>query len=115
MDEEAALEALDGSRELLSQLATIFSEDVQQAMSQLEQAVATRDAPSARLAAHSIRGLASIFYAPMTIEVARRLEAEAAAGALQSLRDGGVCQLRECVQRLLVELEQRGLLGNSNE
>ena len=114
MDENAALSALDGSRELLSELAEIFAEDVATALDQLEQAVESSDAASARRAAHSIKGLASTFFAVPTVEIARRLEQEAAAGELQSISSGGIAQLRQSIHELVTELGRHGLLQDRN-
>ena len=57
------LRALDGERELLSQLATMFVEDAPELLTTLEQAVAAGDCLIARRTVHSLKGLAATFYA----------------------------------------------------
>lgn len=58
VDETSALAALGGNEDLLKELGTMFCEDAPQVLGELEQAVAAGDLAAARLAAHSLKGLA---------------------------------------------------------
>ena len=107
LDEQAALAALDGSRELLQDLAQMFCEDAPQVLRELRQAVEADDATSARRAIHSIKGLAATFFAQPTVETAQRLEQDAINGQLESLSESGIPQLEETVQSLINELRDR--------
>ena len=109
-DESAALHALDGERELLSQLATMFVEDAPELLTTLEQAVAAGDCSMARRTTHSLKGLASTFYATPTVELAQRLEHEAADGRLNEFTEGGCSQLRRAIESLEQELRTHGLV-----
>jgi HPt (histidine-containing phosphotransfer) domain-containing protein len=110
LDEEAALAALDGERELLSQLATMFVEDSHELLEALDRAVAAGDCRSARHAAHSLKGQVATFFATPAVELAQRLEHEAAEGRLTELTCGGCTQLRQSIGRLVEELRGRGLV-----
>lgn len=109
-DEKLALEALDGERELLSQLATMFVEDAPQLLTELEDAVASDDPVAARRATHSIKGLVATFFAAPTVELAHRLEQAAADGRLDEFNDGGGRNLRLAVESLGRELRAQGLV-----
>ncbi len=108
-DEKSALEALDGERELLSQLATMFVEDAPQLLSDLEEAVASDDAATARRAIHSVKGLVATFFAAPTVELAHRLEQAAADGRMDELSESGCRDLRRAVESLGQELRAHGL------
>ena len=107
IDESAALAGLDGNRDLLHDLADMFCEDAPIVLGELRTAIIDNDAPAARRAAHSLKGLAATFYAQPTIEQAERLEHDAAAGELGPLKDGGVDRLERCVVALIAELKSR--------
>lgn len=108
-DEKSALEALDGERELLCQLATMFVEDAPQLLTELEDALAADDPIAARRATHSLKGLVATFFAASTVELAHRLEQAAADGRLDELAGGGCRDLRIAVESLGQELRARGL------
>lgn len=114
IDEAAALAALADDRKLLADLALMFCEDAPDFLEQLERAVAREDATEARRAAHSLKGLASTFFAEPTIEVAQRLENEAASGRLEMLRNGGIRQLEDSILGLISELKRAGLIPAEN-
>lgn len=109
-DEKSALEALDGERELLSQLATMFVEDAPILLKELEDAVASSDAVAARQATHSIKGLVATFFAAPVVELAHRLEQVAADGRLDEFSGGGCSDLRRGVESLGQELRAHGLV-----
>ncbi len=70
-DEAAALAALDGQTELLADLAMMFREDSLQLLQTLNQAIAEDDRLEARRAVHSLKGLASAFFAKQTVDLAK--------------------------------------------
>jgi HPt (histidine-containing phosphotransfer) domain-containing protein len=108
IDEQAALAALDGNRDLLCELAKMFCEDSPLLLAELQVAVARGDAMSARRIAHSLRGLAATFYAQPTVEIAHYLELAAAEGRWQVLTDGGVEQLAQSIISLIDQLKTCG-------
>lgn len=110
VEKNPALAALGGDDSLLKELGTMFCEDAPQVLDDFERAVHAGDLHSARRAAHSLKGLASTFFARPTIDLAFRMESEAAHGNLDALRDGGIEQLRASVAALSEELEQRGFV-----
>ncbi len=112
VDEQAALNALDGSRALLHDLAEMFCEDAPIVMNELKDAVEAENAVAARRAVHSIKGLAATFYAKPTIELAQRLELEAAGGQIETLRDSGLVKLEAAIDSLIAELKCRVLASN---
>ena len=109
IDERAALNALDGQRALFSELAKIFCEDCPVLLQELQAAVDTGDADSARRLTHSLKGLAATFYAQPTLEWATRLEQAAAEGHLQAFVDGGLKRLSHSVMSLMDLLNDRDL------
>lgn len=109
IDKHAALAALDGQRELLCELATIFCEDCPVLLQELQAAVDAGDVENARLLTHSLKGLAATFYAQPTLEWASRLEQEAAEGRLQAFVNGGLNRLSNSVMSLIDLLKAREL------
>lgn len=63
-----ALRAMDDDRQLLEQLAVIFSEDAPRMASEFEQAVSRQNSKSARVAIHSLKGLAASFFDHQAVE-----------------------------------------------
>ncbi len=108
VDESAALAALDGERDLLMQLAEMFVEDAPVLLQNLQASVTAQDPIAARRAIHSLKGLASTFYAAPTVELAQRLENELSAGHMTAVTDGGALQLQHATEALCGELERRG-------
>ncbi len=109
IDERAALAALDGQKDLLCELASMFCEDSPQLLTELQAAVAEGDTAKVRRSTHSLKGLAATFYAQPTVDIAQRLELEAAEGRLQSFIDGGVDSLGRSIESLIGQLKARGL------
>lgn len=96
----AALERLDGDRDLLGMLIAVYLEDSVELETRLGGAVKQQDAAGAERAAHSLKGLAANFDgflavdAAFTIEeAARRQEWEAVHAGLPRLEQAGA-QLR---------------------
>lgn len=114
VDEQAALDALDGSRALLHDLAEMFCEDAPLVLGELKEAVEADNSAAARRAAHSIKGLVATFYARPTIELAQRLELEAAGGRIESLKHSGLSKLEAAIDSLIAELKSRVLTESSD-
>ncbi|MEZ6137602.1 MAG: Hpt domain-containing protein [Pirellulaceae bacterium] len=110
IDEHAALTSLDGQRELLQDLAVMFCEDTPQVLEELRISVERQDHVEARRAVHTLKGLASTFYAKPTVELAQRHEDAVAAGNLAELAGGGLESLARSIQALTLELKKRGLV-----
>lgn len=115
LNEDAALAALDGQRALLSDLAVMFREDSQALIDLLQTSIAAGERSEARRAAHSLKGLASTFFAQPTIDLAKRVEAVAGdeSTPLSNLQEGpALPDLKRSVSELVQELEQAGYLSS---
>lgn len=84
LDWQKALENVDGSEELLLELAKLFIETKAEVMGQISTAIANFDAPSLHRAAHNLKGSARIFAAGEAVDQAMRLEVMGADGDLRS-------------------------------
>ncbi len=73
-DSAAALRTVGGDRALLAELATAFHTESQSLLTQLREAIATRDPAKLRRAAHTLKGAAGVFGAQSAYEMARQLE-----------------------------------------
>jgi len=71
---DAALKAVDGDTQLLSDLARIFLIESPRLIGDIEEAIEQTDAPLLRRAAHTIKGGLRLFGAESAYEVAARLE-----------------------------------------
>jgi HPt (histidine-containing phosphotransfer) domain-containing protein len=111
IDEKVALEALNGNRQLLSDLAIMFVEDSPVLLEDLAAAIANKEVETACRLLHTLRGLSSTFYARPTIELALRLEQEASQGSLATLKNGGVAQLKAAIEDLTRELRASGFVS----
>jgi CheY-like chemotaxis protein len=94
----AALEAVQGDRELLKVVAQAFLEESPQILAQIEQALDTSDPPLLQRAAHTFKGALKTFGEGTTVELALQLEIlgkqgqlASAAGLLASLKQETVC------------------------
>lgn len=74
LDWDAALRRMDGDRELLQELINIFLAELPERITQIREAVTTRDAPALRHAAHAIKGTVSTFSANHAFAAAQALE-----------------------------------------
>ncbi len=108
IDEKAALDALNGDRQLLSELAVMFVEDVPTILQELEAATDRQDLATASRTIHSLRGLSSTFYATDIVALASRLEHDVKCENLDSLRNGGIDSLKRSVDFLVRELRESG-------
>jgi len=88
LDWERALENVDGSEDLLTELAGLFIEECPEMMRQVRGAIDAGDAPALQRAAHSLKGSARIFATAAATEAARRLEMMGAEGDLSGANDG---------------------------
>jgi HPt (histidine-containing phosphotransfer) domain-containing protein len=82
-DEERLLQALDGDRALLSEIARLFIVDAPSRIDELRSAITAGDEPAARRANHTLTGAAGNFAAPEVNESLRRLGRLLRAGALR--------------------------------
>lgn len=111
IDEKVALEALNGNRQLLCDLAIMFVEDSPVLLEDLAVAIDNKEVEKARRLLHTLRGLSSTFYARPTIELALRLEHETSQGSLATLKNGGVDQLKAAIENLAKELRTSGFVS----
>lgn len=115
IDEERALLALDGNRHLLMELAIMFREDVPQILQELNAAIGNENATQTQSAVHSLKGLASTFYAKPTVDLAQRLEDSAAHGKLEIFREGELEKLEKSIQSVIQEFVERGWVAETKE
>lgn len=106
LDWERALENVDGSEELLIELAGVFIEECPEMMRQIRAAIDERDAPALQRTAHSLKGSARIFAAAAASEAALRLETMGADGDLSGAEDAWTALSAE-VERLVAALAER--------
>lgn len=111
LDERSALEALSGDRQLLSELAVIFTEDVPSMLQELEEATVRQDTETACRIVHSLRGLCSTFFAADVVNLAFRLEHDVKSDNLESLRQGGIDELKCSIENLVKELRASGYVA----
>ncbi len=111
IDERAALEALNGDRQLLSELAVMFVEDAPNLLQELEAATERRDFETAARTIHSLRGLSSTFYAANIVDLASRLENDVKNASFDSLYAGGFHELSSSIQCLAQALREAGYVA----
>jgi histidine phosphotransfer protein HptB len=98
LDWEQALDNVDGSEDLLLELAKLFIETSSDMLAQISTAIANGDAPGLHRAAHNLKGSARIFAAGEAVEQAMRLEVMGA--------DGDLSQAEECFASLELTITQ---------
>jgi two-component system sensor histidine kinase/response regulator len=103
-DVTAALEAVDGERELLHGMIGIFVRQTPRVMSDIDAALAAGDASALAMAAHKLKGSVAMFGAHAAREAAQRLEDLAEAADLAGAADARA-RLGEEVTRLHAALE----------
>jgi PAS domain S-box-containing protein len=74
LDWAAALDRLQGDRELLGELVEVFRDECPRLLAQVREAVAASDAGRLKLASHTLKGALSNFAARDAVEAARLLE-----------------------------------------
>jgi two-component system sensor histidine kinase/response regulator len=73
-DKTVALSRVGGDVELLREIAVLFLDDYPKSLSDLHEAIASRDARRVERAAHGLKGSVSNFGANSAVEAALRLE-----------------------------------------
>jgi signal transduction histidine kinase/CheY-like chemotaxis protein len=94
-----ALGRAGGDAAVLREVVGLFLDSCPAQLAALRQAVARRDAPAVRLAAHGLKGAVSTFGAREAVEAAGRLEAMGRAGDLAGA-DEACAALEEALARL---------------
>ena len=82
VDWAAALERLQGDRELLEELIGVIRQEAPKLLAAVREAVQSGDAPALRLAAHTLKGSLGNFAAARAVEAAKRLEVMGKTGDL---------------------------------
>jgi len=96
---ETLMALVEGDRELLQELITLFVEDSQRLLKEARQAVRTGNAREIERAAHTLKGSAGNFGAHATCEAALRLETMGREKTLAAA-DSAYATLEAEVQRL---------------
>jgi signal transduction histidine kinase/CheY-like chemotaxis protein len=104
LDREAMLEHVDGDLGLLAEIVVIYGAEGPQQLADLRAALERRDAPVARRAAHSLKGVLGTLGGRAASAVAARIEHLAADGDLAGAA-GTVPELAREMERLAPELE----------
>ncbi len=113
IDLELALRAMDGDRQLLEQLAIIFSEDAPRIAKEFEEALKRQDFASARMAVHSLKGLTASFYEPHSVKVFAEYESLCADENWSALH-GAADLVTERIANLIDEMRKRELLHKAS-
>ena len=109
-DMSAALELMDGDRELLHEMAQLFLEEAPRLISGVEDALEKHDCETLERAAHSLKGSVGNFGARKAYEAARVVEYAARDGEEETAREA-METLRDAMTRLIPALSG---LGNSD-
>ncbi|HEX7446285.1 MAG TPA: PAS domain S-box protein [Pirellulales bacterium] len=103
-DWAAALERLQGDRELLEEIAGVFREEAPKLLDQIREAIGRRDAALLKLSAHTLKGALVNFAAHGAIDAARRLEVMGKRGDLSSAPEA-LAALQHELDRLAPAME----------
>ena len=114
MDLELALRAMDDDRNLLEQLATIISEDAPALVTNFEEALGSQDSKSARLAIHSLKGLAASFFDKQAVENFSMIERSCLDENWEALKEA-TGQVRSKIQSLIADMHGFELLSQSSK
>ncbi len=104
LDESLALSRVGGDSDLLREVVGLFLDDYPQAIDQIRDAVASRDATAIEHSAHSLKGSVSTFGAGRAFEAALALEKQGRSKNLGGV-ENQLCQLEDALQALLPELQ----------
>jgi two-component system sensor histidine kinase/response regulator len=104
IDWAAALDRLQGDRELLEELVGVIRQEAPRLLAEVRDAVDRGDAAALRLSAHTLKGSLGNFAAARAVEAARRLELMAKQGDLSDAQPALVALEHE-LSRFLPELE----------
>jgi two-component system, sensor histidine kinase and response regulator len=74
LNREAVLARVEGDRQLLEQMVSIFLEEVPRQLAELRKAIDDADARAVERAAHTLKGAVGIFAAPPAVAAALRVE-----------------------------------------
>jgi len=85
VDEEGLISRLGGDTELLSELVTLFADDVPARLDELKSAVAARDVTEIQKHAHTLKGVVSNFCATKAYQAATDIEMLARNGTLDGV------------------------------
>ncbi len=114
MDIELALRAMDDDRQLLEQLAVIFSEDAPRIASEFEHSVNLKNSKSARMAIHSLKGLVASFFDQEVVDEFASLERLCAEENWMALNDAPE-EVFARVRAIIVDMLNVGLLVKSSK
>ncbi|VTR94283.1 signal transduction histidine kinase : PAS domain S-box OS=Singulisphaera acidiphila (strain ATCC BAA-1392 / DSM 18658 / VKM B-2454 / MOB10) GN=Sinac_7544 PE=4 SV=1: HAMP: PAS_9: HisKA: HATPase_c: Response_reg: Response_reg: Hpt [Gemmata massiliana] len=103
VDRATALQCMAGDEELLREIADLFVQECPRQLGDLRAALGAGDAPTARRAAHTIKGAVGNFGARGAVEMANRIETLAKAGELDKA-DGLVPELEQQLGAVTTEL-----------
>jgi two-component system, sensor histidine kinase and response regulator len=87
IDADAVLARLEGDRELLGEVATLFASDGPKLLQDIEQAIASGDRPLLHRSAHTLKGSLDLFGLSAAVNLAYALEHAAKNGDLSDLID----------------------------
>ena len=104
VNKHAALTALGNNEALLIELGAMYREDAPELLRDLRNAIEGGDARSAHHVLHSLRGLASTFFAEPVVELTREMEKLADASQLEEVEQR-VPKLTHVVQQVADELD----------
>lgn len=102
---EELLRRLSGDREAVRLLARTFIQEIHNLLPEMRRAIAERDVPLLRRAAHTLKGSAGIFAAGQVADAALRVESIAKTGNLDGI-DEPFDRLLTLTEQLLPELAQ---------
>ena len=110
IDIDRALNALDGNKVLLKDLASMFVEDAPVLLAQLKTALADFHPMKARALVHGLKGLVATFFAKEGVEIAQRLEDSAADGDLSIFSGVELGKLENSINSIIADFVVLGWL-----
>jgi two-component system, sensor histidine kinase and response regulator len=99
LDLEGALQNLEGNRELMGEMITLFLEECPRLLEEIETSIARQEAATLRRAAHTLKGSALVVGGRALGRAAQELEALAKSGELN-----GAGEVRDALVQRLAEL-----------
>jgi signal transduction histidine kinase/CheY-like chemotaxis protein len=105
LDRSAILARVGNDRQLLKELVALFREELPGLLTRIREAVARRDAPALKAAAHTLKGAVSNFSTWPAFEAALRLETMGQTGDLTQA-GAALAALEEAMARLVPALAQ---------
>ncbi len=86
-DQVAALESVDGDKELLAEMAELFLQDSSRLVDEIEQAIERGDSSAVHHSAHTLKGSVANFAAERARALSLQLELMGRAGNLSGARE----------------------------